>query len=271
MVDQPSAWIISVGNELLIGRIINTNASYLARRLTFLGFKVTRIITVPDEVSDISEEIKRGLERASLIITTGGLGPTYDDLTLEGIAQAIGVSLELNEEAYRQVREFYERKGLPLTRERLKMAMLPRGAVPLRNTVGAAPGVFLEVNGRIIVALPGVPKEMEAIFEDEVVPRIKVLAPEMAMAECSIVVKGVPESSLAPVLSELARRNPRAYIKSHPKGHEVEMPILDIRVLASMPNSKDALEYALKIIEEIKQLAEELGGVVEEKHCGGSD
>ncbi len=267
MSSEPSAWIISVGNELLIGRIVNTNASYLARRLTFLGFKVVRIVTVPDDVDEISEEVRRGLERATLVITTGGLGPTHDDMTLESIAKAVGAPLELNEEAYRQVKEFYERRGLPLTQERLKMATLPRGAVPLRNTVGAAPGVFLEVQGRVIVALPGVPKEMEAIFENEVIPRIRRLAPKTAVAECYIVVRGVPESTLAPVLSELARKNPRAYIKSHPKGHEVEMPILDIRVLASMPEAKKALEYASNIIEEIRRHAERLGGEIEEKHC----
>lgn len=267
MERSPSAWIISVGNELLIGRIVNTNASYLARRLTFLGFKVDRIVTVPDRVDDIAEEVSRGLSRASLIVTTGGLGPTYDDLTLDGIARAVGVTLELNEEALNQVREFYERKGLPLTKERIKMAILPRGAVPLRNTVGAAPGVLLEVKGRVIVALPGVPREMESIFENEVIPRIRRLAPPMAVAECGVVLKGVPESTLAPVLGELARKNPRVYIKSHPKGHEVDQPVLDVRVMASAPTHGEALEYASNLIEEVKKRAEELGGTVEEEHC----
>ncbi|GAB6148352.1 nicotinamide mononucleotide deamidase-related protein [Stetteria hydrogenophila] len=268
--DRLAAWIISVGNELLIGRVVNTNASYLARRLTFLGFNVDRIITVPDKVEDIVEELRRGLGRARLIITTGGLGPTMDDLTLEGIARAVNRPLQVNEEAYRQVKEFYERRGLPMTRERVKMAMLPEGAIPLRNPVGAAPGVFLEVDGRVIVALPGVPREMEAIFEGEVVPRIKRLAPKLAVVECGVVVRGVPESSLAPLLGELARRNPSAYIKSHPKGHEVEEPVVDVRVLASAEREEDALELARNIIGEVKRKARELGGALEEEHCKGA-
>lgn len=266
-----TAWIISVGNEILIGRIVNTNASYLASRLTFLGFTVSRVVSVPDNVDDIAEEVRRGLSRARVVVTTGGLGPTYDDLTLEGIARGLRLPLELNPEALRQVREFYERLNLPLTPERVKMAILPRGAVPLRNPVGAAPGVYLEVRGRVVVALPGVPREMEAIFEGEVMQRIKRLAPPMSVVECGATIRGVPESTLAPVLSDLARRNPGVYIKSHPKGHEITRPVLDVRVLASKPSASEALDSAQAVLGEVERRARELGGEVEEEYCGGAN
>jgi molybdenum cofactor synthesis domain-containing protein len=129
------AWIISIGSELLVGRVVNTNASWLARRLTFMGFTVDRIIVVPDVVSDIVEEVKRGLGRVRLIVSTGGLGPTHDDVTMEAMAVAIGKPLVLNREAELLLREFYSKKGLPLTKERLKMAYMPEGCRALRNPV----------------------------------------------------------------------------------------------------------------------------------------
>ena len=266
--EVPRAWILSIGNELLIGRIVNTNASWLARMLSLLGFEVTRIITVPDSVDDISEELTRGLRRARVIVTTGGLGPTYDDRTLEAVAKALGVSLELNEEALEMVREFYSKKGLQLTPEREKMAMLPIGAKPLPNPVGAAPGVIIEHDGTVIVSLPGVPAEMKAIFETYVVPLLRGLAPPRYIVECSLVIEGVPESSLAPVLKRLAKENPEAYIKSHPKGHEILGPVLDVRVLVSSPNVERAEEKAKRIIESVESEAKRLGGQVKSKSCG---
>lgn len=246
--EAPRAWILSIGNELLIGRIVNTNASWLARMLSLLGFEVTRIITVPDKVDDISEELSRGLRRARVIVTTGGLGPTYDDRTLEAVAKALGVGLELNREALEMVREFYHKKGLKLTPEREKMAMLPIGAKPLPNPAGAAPGVIIEHGDTVVVSLPGVPAEMKAIFEAYVVPLLRGLAPPRHIVECSLVIEGVPESSLAPALKRLAKENPEAYIKSHPKGHEILGPVLDVRVLVSSPDAERAEEEALSLI-----------------------
>ncbi len=268
---QPEAWILAIGNELLIGRIVDTNSAWLARRLTFLGFRVRRIIKVPDSLEDIVEEMRRGLGRARVIITTGGLGPTYDDKTLEAVAEALGRPLELNPEALKMVEEFYSKKNLPLTPEREKMARLPKGSKPLPNPAGAAPGVLVEHDGVIVVSLPGVPAEMKAIFDNYVVPELKKIAPPMALWECSTVIEGVPESGLAPVLEELARRNPSAYIKSHPKGHEILGPILDVRVLASAPSEEEAKRLAESLSEVIASEAEKLGGKVTERSCGHPD
>ena len=269
----PEAWILSIGNELLVGRIVNTNAAYLARRLTFLGFRVSRIIVVPDDVGEIAGELRRGLERdaVKVIITTGGLGPTHDDLTLEGIARALGVELEVNREALRMVEEFYARRELPLTRERVKMAMLPRGARPLPNPVGAAPGVAVEAEGKLVVALPGVPREMEAIFEGSVVPLLSRIAPPRSLVECGLIIRGVPESSLAPALSEIARKHPSSYIKSHPKGHETDQPIIEVKVLASGETADDALREARSVIDAVAEAASGLGGRVEREPCPGPD
>jgi len=269
--EAPEAWILAIGNELLIGRIVDTNSSWLARRLTFLGFRVRRIIEVPDDIEDIALELRRALESARVVITTGGLGPTYDDRTLEAVARALDVQLEINSEALEMIERFYSEKGLPLTPERRKMALLPRGAKPLPNPVGAAPGVFVERNGRVVVSLPGVPAEMKAIFDEHVALLLRGIAPPRELWECMVVIKGVPESTLAPSLDELARRNPEVYIKSHPKGHETRAPVLDVRVLASAPTEEEAKRRAEELASRIAEQARGLGGEVTEESCKRPD
>lgn len=270
-MQRPKAWIITVGNEILIGRIINTNASWLAKRLTLLGFQVDRIITVPDRIDDIAEEVGRGVARARLVITTGGLGPTYDDVTLEGVARAIGRRLVLNEEARKMVEEFYYSRGLPLTEERLKMARLPEGAKPIPNPVGAAPGSLVEVKGVIVASLPGVPREMEEMFIRYLEPELKRIAPPTSIVECSVKIEGVPESSLAPYIKKASKLSERVYLKSHPKGHETLGPVLDVRALASASTRTEAEEEARKVLEEVVKAAKSLGGRVSGVDCRPED
>jgi nicotinamide-nucleotide amidase len=141
------AWILSVGNELLIGRVVNTNAAWLASKLTHLGYSVRRVVVVPDEEGDIAEVFREALGRADVVISTGGLGPTPDDITNLAFCKALGVEPVVNQEALRMVKEKYEVRGYPLTREREKMAMMPPGAKPLPNPAGTAPGILYEHGG----------------------------------------------------------------------------------------------------------------------------
>ncbi|WP_292320337.1 nicotinamide mononucleotide deamidase-related protein [Caldisphaera sp.] len=261
------AWILSIGNELLIGRIVNTNASWIAKQLTFLGINVTRIITVPDIIDEIVEELERGLKYANIIITTGGLGPTYDDKTLEAVAKATKRNLVLNSEALNMISMKFSKGNLPMTKEREKMAYMPEGAIPLKNSAGTAPGSYLEINGKIIISLPGVPKEMEAIFEEEVIDRIKKIIPPISVIECGFKVEGVPESSLAPILEQVDKKFSNLYIKSHPKGIEVGGPILEIKVLASDKDKNKAKEIAESALKIVKEQAEKLKGKISEEYC----
>jgi len=143
--------MICIGNELLIGKTLNTNANWLAERATALGITVRSITTVRDEIDEIKRAVNHALERKPrFLITTGGLGPTYDDKTLEGLAEALGLRLTVNEKALKMVREKYEayfKEGrmdrAELTPSRIKMAKIPEGAEPLPNPVGTAPGVHL--------------------------------------------------------------------------------------------------------------------------------
>jgi molybdenum cofactor synthesis domain-containing protein len=268
IVKKPKAWILTIGNELLIGRIVNTNASWLARRLTFLGFSVERIIVTPDEPAEVAEEIRRALSRddVKVIITTGGLGPTYDDRTLEAVARAINRPLRLNDQALQWVRQKYESGGMQMTKEREKMAYLPEGAEPIRNPVGTAPGSLVAAGEALIASLPGVPAEMQAMFE-ELMPRLKQLAPPLEVIDCGFIVVGAPESSLAPYVEEAERKNPGCYVKSHPKGHEIRGPVLEIRVLASARTRDEARELALRALEVVKGGARSLGGEITEEGC----
>jgi nicotinamide-nucleotide amidase len=265
--DEATAWIITVGNEILIGRIVNTNASWLGEKLTFLGFKVERVITVPDNLDDIEEEVGRGIARARIVITTGGLGPTYDDMTLAGVARATGRRLILNKKAYEIVKEFYQKAGYELTEERTKMAMLPEGAEAVPNPVGAAPGSLLDLGSSIIISLPGVPAEMKAMFEQYVEPRLRKIAPHKAVVDCGFLVRGVPESGLAPWIKKASKLEDSIYLKSHPKGHETRGPVLEIRVLASGKSREEALTKALRVLEFVAERAKELGGETSEIDC----
>lgn len=248
------AWILSIGNELLIGRVVNTNAAWLAGRLTFLGYAVRRILVVPDEEGDVVEAFREAMERADVVISTGGLGPTPDDITNLAFSKAIGAEPVVNEEALRMVREKYEARGYPLTRERIKMAMMPPGAVPLPNPVGTAPGILYETCGKVVALMPGVPKEMEAIFESHVEPLLKARGPPVYFSEEVVVVRGVPEADVAPLIKEVMRMDPRVYVKSHPRGLEVDAPLLHIHIYASAGSRDEAEALVERAVGKLAEL-----------------
>ncbi|KON30159.1 hypothetical protein AC482_04540 [miscellaneous Crenarchaeota group-15 archaeon DG-45] len=256
--------IICIGNELLIGKTLNTNENWLAKRATALGISVRRITTVGDEVDGIGEAVEETLRRRPrFILITGGLGPTHDDKTLEGVAEALGRKVAVNEVALEMVKGKYEdyfREGrmekFKLTPARVKMAALPEGAEPLPNPVGTAPGVLLEVEGSYLIALPGVPSEMKAIFEGSVAPLILMEAGEMGFFEESIHVDGIMESALAPLIDEAMRENPYVYIKSHPKGEEGRSHI-EIHLSTSAEDPQEAQRRLEKAAGTIHELIED--------------
>ncbi len=259
------AWLITVGNEILIGRIVNTNVAWLGRKLTLLGYNVHRGLVVPDELDDIAWAFRTAIKSdAKVVISTGGLGPTFDDKTAEGLALALGVELELNEEALRMVKEKYHSKGLELTEHRIKMAKIPKGAKPIYNPVGTAPGIHVVIEDKHIFALPGVPREMKAIFEGYIEPLLKRIGPKIFFAEKLLKCKGVPESAAAPLIERAMRLGKTAYIKSHPKLSEIEGPILELHITASALSKEEAESEVEKVASELKKMLHEKGGIIEE-------
>lgn len=253
--------IFCIGNELLIGKTLNTNENWIAARATSLGFNATRITTVSDDTHAIKAALREAFNRKpDFIVTTGGLGPTYDDKTLEGIAAAIDKPLVLNEIALRMVKTKYEnysrQQGLTmiqLTPERVKMAKLPEGAEPLPNPVGTAPGVLIRWKRKCLISLPGVPAEMKGIFEESVAPLMRKAAGNVSFYEDSIQVEGIMESSLAPVLEKAKRNNPHVYIKSHPKGQET-MSCIEIHISTMTDDAENAKERLKNAMKEILEL-----------------
>lgn len=251
-MENYTAWLFTLGTELTQGRVVNTNATFIGRRLTLIGFNVVGVITLIDDVDLISRYLRIVLGwKPKVLITTGGLGPTYDDRTLEAIAKAFNKQLVLNQEAFEMVKKRYEARGLDLTLERIKMAYLPEGATPIPNPVGTAPGCWLEVENMLIIALPGVPKEMEAMWFSWVEPRLKLLGPSLHIVERLIVVEDVPEATMAPVIKALIKLYPGVYIKTHPEISEIGKPVLKIYVMYSHRDEEEAKSTVLKVIQGI--------------------
>jgi molybdenum cofactor synthesis domain-containing protein len=261
--------IVCVGNELLIGKTVNTNAAWMAKRATSLGMEVKRITVVADDVVEIAEATIEALNRKpGFIVTTGGLGPTFDDKTLEGISRALGKRLEVSDKALEMVKAKYEsyvKQGrigkVELTSPRIKMTKLPEKSEPLENPVGTAPGVLLKVKGTTLIALPGVPSEMKAIFEESVVPLLKKQAGDTTFFETSIFADSVMESTLAPLIDQAMHENPWVYIKSHPKSEE-EKPHIELHFSTTAKDSRIAKNRLEKAIMQLSELIRESGGVV---------
>jgi len=260
-----SAGLISVGNELLIGRTVNTNQTWLARRLTVLGYEVRVGLVVRDRCGDIEWAFRTAVDLGcGVVISTGGLGPTFDDMTVSCMARAFGLPLVQNEDALNMVREKYSARGLPLTEHRLKLAMMPEGSRPLPNRVGTAPGVLIELGDVLAVALPGVPAEMKAIFEDHLEPLLRERGPPLTLAEKFLVSVGVPESSAAPVVERAMKVSPRVYVKSHPSGGELTEPVLKIHIQASAESLGEAEEVVERAAEVLREGLTSLGARVQE-------
>src|SRR4051812_16969539 len=165
--------ILSVGNELLSGITINTNAHWISQKITEVGGFVKRITVIRDDINEISLAVKESIARKpNWLVISGGLGPTYDDKTLQGLGLGLGVDLVLDNTAVEMLKKSYARHSInyELNEIRLKMAKIPKGSVPIQNPVGNAPSVLINNTETKIVCLPGVPKEMEAIFLESILP-----------------------------------------------------------------------------------------------------
>ena len=182
---MPSAEIITIGTEILLGEIADTNTRFLARALRGLGVNLFRTLTIGDNAGRIAEVIREAMTRADIIITTGGLGPTVDDPTREAVAQAADVETEFREELWEQVKTVIARYGRVPGENQKRQAIVPRGAIAIENPVGTAPSFIVEFNSPLpageaagvrtgaIISLPGVPQEMEFLFHRSVVPYLQ--------------------------------------------------------------------------------------------------
>lgn len=197
-----NASIISIGDELLIGQVIDTNAAWLGQELSKTGIKVQLRLTVGDDESEIVHALNIAKQKSQIILITGGLGPTKDDLTKQVLCDYFGCKMIFNEEIYSDIKEFFDRSNRPMIESNRQQAEVPDCCIPLRNKLGTAPGMWFDKEGKIFVSMPGVPFEMKAMIENEVLPMLKKRFSFPAIVHRTILTVGIGESFLAERISK---------------------------------------------------------------------
>jgi molybdenum cofactor synthesis domain-containing protein len=261
-----SVEVLSVGRELLIGKTANTNAHWIGGRLARMGSMISRMTTVTDSLKEISSALNEILSRRpDFVVVLGGLGPTPDDMTLEGVALAIGAKLRVNPEAIQMIKEHYRAlwKGeIEITPSRRKMAKLPEGASPLPNAAGTAPGVRLKKDGTVIFCLPGVPREMKEIFRSSIEKEMIKEIGTLHTATVILNLEKIFESTLAPILQKMIRLYPGVYVKSHPKGVKEGVSRLELDIVVSSEQKRQARSLADEIASYATREIKKNGGVI---------
>jgi len=204
-----NAYILSIGAELLHGHITDTNATFLSQELDARGIELLHVIQVGDDRARISESIQRAMAEAEIVICTGGIGPTEDDLTREGIADAVGETPTVNPTLRAEIEAFFHNRGLAMPERNAKQAWLIPSAEALPNPVGTAPGWFIEKDGKVIISMPGVPREMKRMWADQAAPRLGRMLSGRSYSSVTIKTIGIGESALEEAISDLvAKTNP---------------------------------------------------------------
>ncbi len=245
------AEIIAIGTELLLGNIVNTNAAHLAEGLASVGIDTYRQTVVGDNPERLKEALEAAYEVADMVITSGGLGATGDDLSKETAAAYFGKKLVENETAKAHIREFMENLGRKLTENQWKQAMLPEGSIPLQNSNGTAPGFILEADGKTLIMLPGPPSEIVPMFDKQVIPYLREKSGEVLVSR-TIHLAGIGEAAVESELHEemLTMSNPTLapYAKEG---------IIDLRITAKAQDT----EQAYRMIAPVEQMIREKFGV----------
>ncbi len=197
---------ISIGDELLIGQTVNTNASWLGEKFSTLGASIHRIVTIRDTESAIHSAIDEALKTADVVIITGGLGPTKDDVTKKVITNYFNDELVIDTDTLERVKQIFSRTNRPMLDVNIQQAAVPSKCTVLTNRQGTAPGMWLEKDGKIVISLPGVPFEMKGIMEQEVFPRLQARFSDLKFFSITANIQGIGESYLADKMSDWENR-----------------------------------------------------------------
>jgi nicotinamide-nucleotide amidase len=248
------AEIITIGTELLLGEIVDTNTHTIARAIRDIGLDLYRTTSVGDNVERIAQAVREASDRAQAVITTGGLGPTVDDPTREAIAQAFDVPLEYKPHLWQEIQERFTHYGSIPAENNKRQAYIPGGAIPISNPVGTAPGFIFETDHSSVISLPGVPAELVVLLEDQVIPYLRKRL-ELSEVIKSRIVKtsGVGESWLDNQIGDLERlSNPTVGLAAHPGR-------VDIRITAKGRNEAEVDEMLWKMEATLQQ---RLGNII---------
>jgi len=246
--------LLIIGNEILSGQVQDTNSRWLAQQLLALSLPVRHETIVEDDINVIGAALRASRDRGTqILITSGVLGPTFDDRTAEGLALAAQVPLETSEKALAMIQErtqLLHSQGLlrspDLTPPRRKMASLPHGAEPLHNSMGTAPGIAFKLGSTQVFCLPGVPRELQAIFTEEVQPRL-VRLPRQTVVEEVIEVPLLDESTLGPLIDAIMTSEKGVYLKSMPSFHEFRYS-LRVIVTVTADNKAKAQQVLRRVV-----------------------
>ncbi|CAG1016659.1 nicotinamide-nucleotide amidase [Anaerolineales bacterium] len=249
-----SAEIITIGTEILLGEIVDTNTRYIAKHLRGLGVDLYRTITIGDNEERIADAIRDSMQRANIVITTGGLGPTVDDPTREAVAKAVGVKTEFREDLWQQVVATIARYGRAPSENQKRQAYVPQGAIGVTNPVGTAPCFIVETERNAVISLPGVPNEMEHILHESVIPYLQKRFHLDELIKIRVIhCSGLGEGMIDEKISDFEKlSNPTVGLAAH-------TGVVDIRIAAK---AKSESEANAMIAEVESQLRERLGSVV---------
>lgn len=196
-----TAAVISIGDELLIGQTVNTNASFIAAELNLAGIQVRSILTIADEKNEISNALQQASRQSGIVIITGGLGPTNDDITKNTLCEYFGSKLILHKPSLENIRKLFYQRGMKITTVNRNQAMVPHNCTVLKNTLGTAPGMWFQKDNIHYFSLPGVPFEMKALMTDGVIPLLAKLNISTPIIHKTILTTGIGESALAELIS----------------------------------------------------------------------
>lgn len=241
-----NAEILCVGTELLLGEVINTNAAYLGRELARLGISVYHTSVVGDNPSRLENAVKTALSHADLLILSGGLGPTADDLTKETVAKALGLPLVRDEKILKEIEAFFNYLGRPMAPNNKKQADIPKGAIALPNPIGTAPGIFIETDKNVVVLLPGPPFELKPMFENYVFPRLRKMSDKILVSH-NIHIMGMGESDVEMHLFDLMTKSENPTLAPYAKEGEMRL-----RVGALANSEEEGERMCQEIIEQVK-------------------
>ena len=239
--------IIAVGTEILLGNIVNTNAAYLAEKCAGLGLSCYHQDVVGDNEERLSETIRLALTRADIILLSGGLGPTQDDLTKEAAAKVMGKELYLHEPSREAIRQFFAERNLEITENNWKQAMVPEGCIVVENPGGTAPGIIMAENGKHVVLMPGPPGELIPMFERSIMPYLAGLATGVIYSQ-TVKICGVGESKAESMVEDLVDAQSNPTIATYAKTGEVHL-----RVTATAEDEKEAKKLVKPMVKELKR------------------
>ncbi len=244
---MPSAEIITIGTEILLGEIVDTNARAVALALRETGIDLYRKVSVGDNPQRISQAIRESLERCDIIITTGGLGPTIDDPTRAAVAMAMNVETEYHPELWEQIQSRFRRYNRQPTENNRRQAFIPRGAIAIENPVGTAPSFIVEIGDKSIIALPGVPSEMQYLLQNTVIPylRQRYLIKTIIKSR-TLHTAGAGESQIDDLIGDLEQlTNPTVGLAAH-SGQ------VDVRIVAKADLEKTVDDLIFEVETELR-------------------